>query len=815
LYAEIIIPLALPKNYTWSVPEDLLPELQAGCRVEVTLRNKKYAGIVKRLLLEKPEAFDPKPIGNVLDTEPLVYPEQLQLWEWIAGYYMCSEGEVMAASLPAHFKLSSESILVFQEAFGDDFSSLDNEEFLLAEALLIKKELKLSEAQEILGSHSVYPVVKRLIDKSVCFVWEALKESYRPKKETYILLHSNYATEEKLEQLLNEDKKLQRAEKQAELLLSYLHLQKTESEVTRSSLLKKSGASDAQLKGLIAKNILVAEQRSVDRLKPLPRNIRIDFAFSPEQQRIFSSIAGQFTTKPVVLLHGITSSGKTQIYIRMIEKLLLENKQVLYLVPEIALTSQIVRKLQQHFGGHLGIYHSRFSHNERFEIWNKVRSGEVTILLGARSSLFLPFASLGLIIVDEEHDTSYKQQDPAPRYHARDAAIYYASLLHAKVLLGSATPAVESYFNAVSGKYGFAELKERWGQVDLPVISLVDTKRFLQKDGSKVIVTPVLQEAIQHSLDAKNQVILFRNRRGYSPYQICRVCGWIPQCRNCDVSLTYHKLTNKLLCHYCGSSYPPVHTCAACGSQQFIQRNFGTEKIEEELETLFPEARVARMDVDSVRGKTAHDQLIKSFEQQKVDILVGTQMVVKGLDFDRVDLVGILDADSLLNFSEFRVNERAFQLMEQVSGRAGRKDGKGKVLIQVANTKHPVLQYVMEHDYKMFYEQEMIARQQFFYPPFSRIIQISFRHKLKETVQDAANLFALQLKKEFDRYITGPAEPVVGRIRNQYIMELMLKLPRNGSTIAFAKQVIQQQRAILQSDRKFRSVSIVPDVDPV
>jgi primosomal protein N' (replication factor Y) len=815
LYAEIIIPLALPKNYTWSIPEDFLPGLQPGCRVEVTLRNKKYAGIVKRFVTEKPEAFDPKPIGNVLDTEPLIYAEQLALWEWIAGYYMCSEGEVMAASLPAHFKLSSESILVFQEAFGDDFSSLDNEEFIIAEALLIKKELKLSEVQEILNSASVYPVVKRLIDKSVCYVWEALKESYKPKKETYILLHNDYAAEEKLEQLLNEDKRLQRAEKQVELLLSYLHLQKTESEVTRSSLLKKSGASDAQLKGLMAKNILVAEQRSIDRLRPLPKNIQIGFEFSPEQQRVFSEINEQFKTKSVSLLHGITSSGKTQVYIRMIEKFLLENKQILYLVPEIALTSQIVRKLQQHFGGHLGIYHSRFSHNERFEIWNKVRSGEVTILLGARSSLFLPFTSLGLIIVDEEHDTSYKQQDPAPRYHARDAAIYYASLFNAKVLLGSATPAVESYYNALSGKYGFAELKERWGRVDLPVISLIDTKKYLQKDGSKVIVTPVLQEAIQDSLDHKNQVILFRNRRGYSPYQICKVCGWIPQCKNCDVSLTYHKLTNKLLCHYCGSSYPPVNTCAACGSQQFIQRNFGTEKIEEELETLFPAARVARMDIDSVRGKTAHDQLIRSFEQQRVDILVGTQMVVKGLDFDRVNLVGILDADSLLNFSEFRVNERAFQLMEQVSGRAGRKDGRGKVLIQVANTKHPVLQYVMEHNYKLFYDQEMIARQHFFYPPFSRIIQISFRHKLKEVVQDAAALFALQLKKDFERYITGPAEPVVGRIRNQYIMELMLKLPKNGNTIAYAKQVIQQQKAILQNDKKFRSVTIVPDIDPV
>lgn len=779
------------------------------------LRNKKYAGIIKRFSDQKPEAFDPKPIGAVLDSEPLLHAQQLALWEWIASYYLCSEGEVMAASLPAHFKLSSESVLVFQESYGDDFTALDNEEYLVAEALLIKKELKLSAVQEILHGHSVYPVVKRLIDKSVCFVWEALKESFKPKMETYLLLHSDYATGKKLETLLNEDKKLQRAEKQMELLLSYLHLQKTEPEVTRQALLKKSGASDAQLKGLIAKNILIAEERVVGRLPPLPKNVQIDFNLSPEQERVLTAIIGHFETKMVSLLHGITSSGKTQVYIRLIEKFLLEGKQVLYMVPEIALTSQIVRKLQQHFGGYLGIYHSRFNHNERFETWNKVRSGEIRILLGARSSLFLPFINLGFIIVDEEHDASYKQQDPAPRYHARDSAIYYASLFNAKVLLGSATPAVESYFNAVTGKYGLATLAERYGQVDLPVISLIDTKNYLQKDGSKIIITADLKDAIQHSLDHRNQVILFRNRRGYSPYQICKVCGWIPQCKNCDVSLTYHKLTNKLQCHYCGSSYPPVNTCAACGSQQFIQRNFGTEKIEEELEALFPAARVARMDIDSVRGKSAHDQLIKSFEQQRVDILVGTQMVVKGLDFDRVDLVGILDADSLLNFSEFRVNERAFQLMEQVSGRAGRKDGRGKVLIQVANTKHPVLQYVMAHDYKLFYSNEIIARENFFYPPFSRIIQIIFRHKIREIVHDASALFALYLKKEFDGFITGPAEPVVNRIRNQYIMELMLKLPKNGSTIAFAKQVIQQQRAILQNDKKFRSVTIIPDIDPV
>ncbi len=815
MYAEIIIPLALPKNYTWFIPDQLMEGLLPGCRVEVSLRNKKYAGIIKKFVHEKPAAFDPKPIESVLDAEPLIYREQLELWEWIADYYMCSEGEVMAASLPAHFKLSSESILVFNEIFGDDFSSLDHDEYLVAEALLLKKELKIPEVQQILHGAAVYPVVKRLIDKSVCYIYESLKELYKPKTETYISLHIDYATDEKIETLLNQDKKWSRAEKQLELLLSFLHLQKTEPEISRSALLKKSGASDAQLKALITKNIFVAEQRSVDRLRVLPRNIHISFELSPAQQKAMTEIQTQFETKNVSLLHGYTSSGKTQIYIRLIEKQLLENKQVLYLVPEIALTSQIVRRLQMHFGGYLGIYHSRFSQNERFEIWNKVRKGEIKILLGARSALFLPFTDLSLVIVDEEHDGSYKQQEPSPRYHARDTAIYYASLFKAKTLLGSATPSIESYYNAVTGKYGLTELLERYGQVAMPVINLIDTKKFYQKDGSKVICTPDLQRAIQEVLDNKKQVILFRNRRGYSPYQICKICGWIPQCRNCDVSLTFHKLSNKLLCHYCGTSYPPVNTCAACGNHEFIHRNFGTEKIEEELETLFPKAHIARMDLDSVRGKTAHDMLIKQFEQNRVDILVGTQMVAKGLDFDHVDLVGILDADSLLNFSEFRVNERAFQLMEQVSGRAGRKDGKGKVLIQVSNTRHPVLQWVIAHDYKSFYIQETASRQQFSYPPFSRIIRISFRHKIQSVVHDASSLFALHLHKEFGTYLTGPGEPVVARIRNQYIMELMLKLPKNGSTIALAKQMIQQQRAILQNDRKFRSVVITPDIDPV
>jgi primosomal protein N' (replication factor Y) len=873
MYAEVIIPLALPTNYTWSVPEQWQSQIREGCRVEVELRHKKYAGIVKRLHHDKPAAFEPKAIGDLLDTEPIIYPSQQKLWEWIADYYLCSEGEVMAAALPAHFKLSSETILVFNEENGDDFTQLDTDEFIVAEALLIRKELKLTEVQQLLDSSHVYPVIKRLIEKKVCFVRESLKETYSPKKADFVLLNPEYAAEERLAELLNN---WARAPKQLELLLAYLHLQKTAGEVSRPELLKKSGASGEQLKGLVDKNILRIERRNVDRVVYLPQDIKIDFELTPAQQAAYDAIESGFRQRPVCLLHGVTSSGKTQIYIRQIEAVIRQGRQALYLLPEIALTSQIIRRLQRHFGGYVGIYHSKFSQNERLETWNKIRSGEIKVVLGARSAIYLPFANLGLIIADEEHDASYKQQEPAPRYHARDAAIYYASLFGARVLLGSATPAVESYYNAISGKYGLATLSERFGNVPLPTIEVIDTKVVRpfrrsrnqhtvsvnapatvalarnsnygeiaaikptspagtpstpaaatpaaeapstddpltgSRDYGKPILSPALHAEIERSLTADRQIILFQNRRGYSPYQVCEVCGWIPQCRNCDVSLNFHKLTNKLHCHYCGTVYPPVTVCAACGNHRFVQRNFGTERIEEHLASVFPKARIARMDIDSVRGKTAHDTLIQQFEQRRIDILVGTQMVVKGLDFEHVNLVGILDADSIIHFAEFRANERAFQLMEQVSGRAGRRDGDGKVLIQVADTAHPVLGYVKAHDYSLFFQNELPFRQQFGYPPFTRIIRVTFRHTAKEVVESAAGFFAITLKKEFPKYLVGPAEPVIARIRNQYLMELMLKLPKDGQTIAFAKHIIRQQTAILHSDRKFRSVVVIPDVD--
>jgi primosomal protein N' (replication factor Y) len=813
LYAQVILPLAIPKTYTYAIPDVWADKILPGMRVEVVFgKQKKYAGIVKELSTLKPAAFEPKEIINILDSEPMVNAKQLDLWRWIADYYMCSEGEVMAAALPSNFKLSSETTLIFNDEFGDDFSMLDDEEYLVAEALFMKKELRLQEVQQILDSSHVYPVVKRLIEAKLCWAWESLKEKYTEKRENFVLLHSDYIQESKLEELLN--RKTQ-APKQMELLMSFLYLQKTEGDVKQAELLKKSSASAAQLKGLVEKGILVVKKMTVDRIRTLPKDVQIDFSLSPAQAKALEEVKAVLEQKMVCLLHGVTSSGKTQVYVSLIETLIKTGGQVLYLLPEIALTSQVIRRLEKHFGGHIAIYHSKFNPNERVEIWNKVKEGKVNIILGARSSLFLPFQDLKLVICDEEHDPSYKQQDPAPRYHARDAAIYYASKMGAKVVLGSATPSLESYQNAVNGKYGLVELTERFGNILLPEIQLIDTRNLQSKEKGKLMISPALQEAITQTVAQKKQVILFQNRRGYSPYMICGSCGFIPQCEHCDVTLTYHKLNHKLQCHYCGTNYPTVVTCPACGAVKWMEKNFGTEKIEEQISEIFPDLKVARMDVDTVKGKTAHDTLIQHFEQQRIDVLVGTQMVVKGLDFDHVQLVGILDADGLLSFADFRVNERAFQLMEQVSGRAGRKDSQGKVMIQTTNPKHPVLQWVKEHDYLKLFQSEVQQRRDFGYPPFTKLIRITFRHKVKQVAEAAAHYMANILSQHYRDSVTGPAEPVIGRIRNLYIMEILLRLPRKNTVVEQAKTLIHQHSAIMEGDKVFRSVLQTFDVDPI
>jgi len=812
-YAEIIVPLYLPQNYTWVIPEKWLSKIQLGIRVEVSIRNKKYTGIVKRLFHEKPVGFQPLPILSVVDEQPLLHAQQLSLWRWMSTYYMCSEGDVMQAAIPANLKLSGESVLIWNDNFDDeDLSFLSDEEFVVAEALSIKKELRFAEIQKILEATRIYPVVKKLIDKHIGFVWEDFKEKYKEKKENFVFLDGQYVQEEALQNLFEN---LGKAPKQMELLLAYLHLHKTEGIVKQADLLKKSGASHAQLKGLIDKGVLKIEKRVVDRFPSVDFLPNVDIALSETQQKAFADIQYSFEKQTVTLLHGVTSSGKTEIYIQLIDQYLQQGKQVLYMLPEIALTAQIINRLRKHFGNSIAIYHSKFNANERVEIWNKVKTGDTKVVLGARSAVLLPFKDLGLVVVDEEHDLSYKQQDPAPRYHARDTAIFYASLFGAKVLLGSATPSLESYYNASQGKYGLVQLTERFGKVQMPRIDLVDLKLYPKGKEDNTIIYPPLKTKIDEALAQKQQVILFQNRRGYSPYVQCAACGWIPECGNCDVSLTWHKYKNKLTCHYCGSEYPAVHTCPACGSHHFIQKHFGTEQIEELVEGIFPNAEVARMDLDSIRGKHGHEVLIHHFENKKIDILVGTQMVVKGLDFENVQLVGILDADSILGFADFRVNERAFQLMEQVSGRAGRRSGQGEVLIQVRNTQHPVLQFVREHDYLKLYDFEIANRQTFSYPPFSRIINIVIKHKDRKTAEAAANLLVQGLSVHYMPYISGPAEPVVNRIRNQYIWEVMFKLPKDAGFIAQCKQRIILTAGAIQSMKQYRSVLIVADVDPI
>jgi primosomal protein N' (replication factor Y) len=810
MYAEIIIPLALPKNYTWAIPTELADGVMIGMRVEVMLgSNKRYAGIIKHLSTEKPAGFNPKPILGVLDEAPIVFPAQLQLWEWMAAYYMCTEGEVMQAAVPSHLKISSESVFILNEDAPIDGQNLSDTEYIISEALQIKKQLSLVEIQKLLDKKSVYPIINKLIQKGICSVEETMHDKYTIKVENVLHLHPDYHSESALEQLMND---WTRAPKQLALLLAFLHLQKTEGQVQQKALLEKSGAAHAQLKALIDKGILVVEKRKIDRLAvDLSLGNTNLHKLSAAQQLAYDSILEQMKTHSVNLLHGITGSGKTQIYAALIENAIQSNQQALYMLPEIALTAQMIRRLKQYFGGKIAIYHSKFNPNERVEIWNKVKSGEIKIVLGARSALFLPYQNLSLIIIDEEHDASYKQQDPAPRYQARDTAIYYANQLGAKVVLGSATPSIETYYNAMQNKFGYYHLKERFSEGALPQMQIVDTKK--QTDQS-AILTPVLLEAIQATVAKNKQVILFQNKRGYAPYMICETCGWIPHCKQCDVSLTLHKGKNMLSCHYCGAAYPVVHTCEACGKQSFKQKSFGTEQIEEKLALALPHLRIARMDLDNIKGKNEHDHLIQQFERREIDVLVGTQMVVKGLDFEHVDLVGIVDADSLLNFNQYRVNERAFQMMEQVSGRSGRKNDQGKVIVQLSQTNHPVIDFVKEHDYPAFYAFEINNRKHFAYPPFSRLMSILFKHKENHIAEEAANHFLKSLDPNIQKTVMGPAQPIINRIRNKYIWELCVKINKQPQQLQIAKKQLLHFIHLIAVHPRYKSVQIIIDIDP-
>lgn len=819
-FADVILPLPLKQLFTYSIPDTLYKEIEVGKRIIVQFGSRKiYTAIVHSVHNQKPKEYKTKDIISVLDDKPIVNEQQLKLWQWIADYYLCSIGEVFKAALPSGLKLESETKVIYNPESIDE-KKFNPTETLILDYLASKNIASINEISAALNRKDALPVIKSLLDKKAVILEEKLRENYKPKTETYIKLGNTIKTEADLNESFES---LKRAPKQVHVLMSYIKLSgdfmnKKTVEVKKQQLIEESKTSSAIIKSLIEKNILSEYVKTVSRLNnDATEQIEIK-QLSEAQQKAHHDIQELFTKKDVTLLHGVTSSGKTEIYIHLIKEQLDKGKQVLYLLPEIALTTQIINRLVSVFGNRVGIYHSKFSDSERVEVYKNVlesdKKAKYDVVLGVRSSLFLPFSNLGLIIVDEEHENTYKQYDPAPRYNARDCSVVLAQMHKAKVLLGTATPSVESYFNAETGKYGLVQLTTRFQNIKLPEIHLVDVLRARKKKEMKSLFSPALLESIQDSLVINEQVILFQNRRGFAPYLECDMCGWIPYCENCDVSLTYHKHKNELVCHYCGYTIRSPKTCKACGNAAIQTRGFGTEKIEDEIKIFFPEAKVARMDLDSTRKKNSYQTIIGDFEDGKIDILIGTQMVSKGLDFDNVSLVGILNADNMLNYPDFRAFERSYQLMAQVSGRAGRKNKQGKVIIQTSNPEHPILQFVLDNNFEEMYKAQLFERKNFKYPPFYKLIKISIRHKKQDVAYKASHQLAVNLRKVFGKRILGPEPPVISRVQNNFIQNIIFKIERERS-YQKAKHLLEEQITSLITQDSFKSVHISVDVDPV
>lgn len=812
LFVEVILPLYIAKTYTYRVPLEWNAHVAVGKRVIVQFgRNKIYAAIIHKISKEAPREYEAKYILNVIDDQPVVDGHQLALWEWMATYYMCYLGEVMQAALPAAMKMASETKIMASENQDMDRSLLSDKGFMVMEALDIAGELTIHDVIKLLGQKTVFPLVKSLFDKGYILISEEIKDRFKPKRKAFLVLASGFADAEGKRMLLES---LDRAPKQQDAVLAYLQLQKTKSEVTRQDIMEASGVSASIVASLIEKEVFEVREKIVSRFGGEDVDITVDFELNEKQQEAYKQLNEAFVHKDVVLLHGVTASGKTQLYIRLIEQVIQEGKNVLYLLPEIALTTQITDRLKLHFGDKLGVYHSKFNDNERAEVWHKVLNGDFKVVVGARSSVFLPFQDLGLVIVDEEHESSYKQYDPAPRYHARDTAIYLANIHSAKVLLGSATPSVESYYNAKADKYGLVELKERFGDSKLPEVKIINVTEEGRKEQMFSYFSATLLQNITDALERKEQVILFQNRRGHTPFVQCNTCGWVAKCVNCDVSLTYHKSTNHLHCHYCGHTEPPIQVCPACGLPHIESKGFGTERVEEELELLIPQARIGRLDLDSTKGKYGFDRIITAFDDHEFDILIGTQMVAKGLDFGRVSLIGIINADAMINFPDFRAYERAFSLFSQVAGRAGRRNQEGKVIIQTYTPNHRVLQQVVSHDYEGMFMTEIKERKNYQYPPFCRVIRLDVKHTDRQRTYDAAAQLAILLRAGLGSRVLGPEPPLVSRIRNQFIQTITLKIERNNVSIVKVKELIRQAITILDVDKQNKGVRIAIDVDP-
>ncbi len=812
LYVDVILPLAIGKAYSYWVPPELVPAIQEGIRVEVQFgKSKLYTGLVLRMHHKLPDNQKPKAIISVIDEEPIVSAKHFKLWAWMAAYYGCSLGEVMNAALPANFKLTSETRVTLGPLFHQDHTQLNDKEYLIAEALTFQEELSIDEIQDILNQKTVYPVVRRLLDKRVIYLKEDLKEKYRPKKISCVRLQEPFASQP--ETIGEAFALIGKAQRQEEMLLAYVQASKDQDFVRRQDLIKLTGSNYSVIKAMAKKGIFEVYDREVSRLGSYEDETMDASELSAQQVRTLEEIDLLFQDKGVILLHGVTGSGKTRVYLELIQKTLREGGQVLYLLPEIALTTQITTRVQRVLGNDIAVYHSRLNHNERVEIWNKVRAGQPAVL-GPRSAMFLPFERLSLIIVDEEHDPSYKQREPSPRYQGRDAAIMLAHQHGAKVLLGTATPSLESYHNAKLGKYGLVEMPERFGGIAMPEIVIADARKEQLEQTLHSLFTSTLLDELKATLDRGEQAILFQNRRGYSPTYRCPTCGWHSECVNCDVSLTYHKFHEALKCHYCGYTTKLPTACPACNEGRLALQGFGTEKIEDELKIFLPDARIKRMDLDTVRGKNAHAKIIGEFEEGEIDILVGTQMVTKGLDFERVAIVGVLSADQLLQFPDFRSSERGFQLMQQVAGRAGRKHRQGKVIIQAFNVAHPVIGEVLAGDYAAFFRRELQERREFAYPPFNRLIRVTLKHKKPQVLNDAMRLYAHWLKQTLGEWMIGPAVPYIGRIRGYYLIDVLLKLERDNQKLKFAKDQIRQATTRLHTTEGYSGVRVNVDVDP-
>lgn len=823
IYIDVILPVAVPNLYTYHYSrKNGEAEIKPGMRVCVQFGKRKlHTALVVSVHTNPPESYKTKEIISILDEEPVILPWQIDFWRWLVNYYMCTPGDIYSAALPGGLRPEGQTQVFAKELPGNGIALSPNEQNLI-KIIENNPGVTIDKIGQIAERKQVLPTLRKLNDRNLVSFEESLQDSYHAKTVEYLLLHPNLSIEKSINELLNHLEK--RAPKQLQSLLAYLDLSgylktKLAEKVKKADVIKKSKTSSAATKALIDKKIFIVEEIETSRLNSDFTQQKEIATLSEKQSEALISIKTQFEDKDVVLLHGVTSSGKTEIYIHLIEEQLKSGKQVLYLLPEIALTTQIITRLRNVFGNYVGVYHSKFSDAERVEVWNNLLgkknndSPDYKVILGVRSSIFLPFNNLGLIIVDEEHENTYKQFDPAPRYHARDASVILSSIHKAKVLLGSATPSLESFFNAKTNKYGYVELFQRHMDIKMPEIQVVDIRQAKRKKQMSSNFSPQLIDEIRKALNNEEQIILFQNRRGFSPYLECADCGWIPSCPSCDVSLTYHKAFDKLICHYCGHQTYTIKQCKACGSLNLQTRGFGTEKIEDDLKILFPDARLIRMDLDSTRKKRAYEEIIDSFDSGQVDILIGTQMVTKGLDFNNVSVVGVLNADNMLNYPDFRAFERSFQLMAQVSGRAGRKYKQGKVIIQTSDINNPIIKQVVGTDYDNFFSTQLAERKAFNYPPYTRLINITIKHKQNELANKAANDLASMLRKQFGGRVLGPQSPVIGRVQNWYLKNILVKLEKSQKINDY-KRLINRMISITRTQPGLSNLQILIDVDP-